>query len=251
VAPKRRPHRPGEPQRVAKLLARTGVGSRRDVERMIADGRVAVAGTVLTSPALNLPSLAEVTVDGKPVEAAAATRLYRFHKPAGCLTTARDPKGRATIHDLLPKDLPRLVTIGRLDFNTEGLLLLTNDGELKRAMELPANALPRRYRVRVHGTISQRALEALAEGVTVDGVRYGPIDASIERRTGSNLWLAVTLTEGKNREIRKVMEHLGVQVTRLIRVGYGPFALDELPVRGVVEITTDAVKTLKERLKLR
>jgi 23S rRNA pseudouridine2605 synthase len=251
MAPERRPHRPGEPQRVAKLLARAGVGSRRDVERMIADGRVAVAGAVLTSPALNLASLAEVTVDGKPVQAAAATRLYRFHKPAGCLTTARDPKGRATIHDLLPKDLPRLVTIGRLDFNTEGLLLLTNDGELKRAMELPANALPRRYRVRVHGTLSQRALEALAEGVTVDGVRYGPIDASIERRSGSNLWLAVTLTEGKNREIRKVMEHLGVQVTRLIRVGYGPFALDELPVRGVDEITTDAVKALKERLKLR
>jgi 23S rRNA pseudouridine2605 synthase len=251
MAPERRPHRPGEPQRVAKLLARAGVGSRRDVERMIADGRVAVAGAVLTSPALNLASLAEVTVDGKPVQAAAATRLYRFHKPAGCLTTARDPKGRATIHDLLPKDLPRLVTIGRLDFNTEGLLLLTNDGELKRAMELPANALPRRYRVRVHGTLSQRALEALAEGVTVDGVRYGPIDASIERRSGSNLWLAVTLTEGKNREIRKVMEHLGVQVTRLIRVGYGPFALDELPVRGVDEITIDAVKALKERLKLR
>ena len=205
---------------------------------------------MLASPALNLASLAGVTLDGQPVAAAGATRLYRFHKPSGCLTTARDPKGRATIYDLLPKELPRLVTIGRLDYNTEGLLLLTNDGELKRAMELPANALPRRYRVRVHGAVSQRALEALAEGVTVEGVRYGPIDAGIERRSGTNLWLHITLTEGKNREIRKVMEHLGVQVTRLIRVGYGPFALDELGVRGVDEIPANGVNALKERLKL-
>jgi 23S rRNA pseudouridine2605 synthase len=241
-------HRPGAPQRIAKLLARAGVGSRRDIERMIAEGRVALAGTVLTSPALNLASLAEVTVDGNPVAAASATRLYCFHKPTGCLTTARDPKGRATIYDLLPKDLPRLVTIGRLDMNTEGLLLLTNDGELKRAMELPANALIRRYRVRVFGNVHPRALEALAEGVTIEGVRYGSINADIEHKSGTYAWLGIAITEGKNREVRKVLEHLGLQVTRLIRVGYGPFELGELPVRGVEQVPDDAVSRLRSRL---
>jgi 23S rRNA pseudouridine2605 synthase len=233
------------------LLARAGVGSRRDVERMIAEGRVAIDGTLLTSPAHNVASLAGVSVDGKPVAAAGATSLYRFHKPAGCLTTARDPKGRATIYDLLPADLPRLVTVGRLDFNTEGLLLLTNDGELKRAMELPANALPRRYRVRVHGNVAQRALEALSEGIAIEGVRYGPIDANVERRSGSNLWLHVVLTEGKNREVRKVMEHLGLTVTRLIRVGYGPFALADLAPRGIAPVPADTVRALNDRLRLR
>jgi len=241
-------HRPGAPQRIAKLLARAGVGSRRDIERMIAEGRVSVAGTVLTSPALNLTSLAEVMVDGNPVSAASATRLYCFHKPTGCLTTARDPKGRATIYDLLPKDLPRLVTIGRLDMNTEGLLLLTNDGELKRAMELPANALIRRYRVRVFGNVHPRALEALAEGVTIEGVRYGSINADIEHKSGTYAWLGISITEGKNREVRKVLEHLGLQVTRLIRVGYGPFELGELPVRGVEQVPDDAVSRLRSRL---
>lgn len=215
---------------------------------MIAEGRVAVAGTVLTSPALNLASLAEVTVDGNPVAVTSATRLYRFHKPTGCLTTARDPKGRATIYDLLPKDLPRLVTIGRLDMNTEGLLLLTNDGELKRAMELPANAFVRRYRVRVFGLVNARQLEALAEGVTIEGVRYGSINADIEHKSGSYSWLLISITEGKNREVRKVLEHLGLQVTRLIRVGYGPFDLDDLPVRGVDQIPDDAVSRLRSRL---
>ncbi len=241
-------HRTGAPQRIAKLLARAGVGSRRDIERMIAEGRVAVAGTVLTSPALNLASLAEVTVDGNPVAVTSATRLYRFHKPTGCLTTARDPKGRATIYDLLPKDLPRLVTIGRLDMNTEGLLLLTNDGELKRAMELPANAFVRRYRVRVFGLVNARQLEALAEGVTIEGVRYGSINADIENKSGSYSWLLISITEGKNREVRKVMEHLGLQVTRLIRVSYGPFDLEDLPVRGVDQIPDDVVSRLRSRL---
>ncbi|MBA4757487.1 MAG: rRNA pseudouridine synthase [Sphingosinicella sp.] len=241
-------HRTGAPQRIAKLLARAGVGSRRDIERMIAEGRVAVAGTVLTSPALNLTSLAEVTVDGNPVAVTSATRLYRFHKPTGCLTTARDPKGRATIYDLLPKDLPRLVTIGRLDMNTEGLLLLTNDGELKRAMELPANAFVRRYRVRVFGAVNARQLEALAEGVTIEGVRYGSINADIEHKSGAYSWLLISITEGKNREVRKVLEHLGLQVTRLIRVSYGPFDLDDLPVRGVDQIPDDAVSRLRSRL---
>ncbi|WP_243446576.1 pseudouridine synthase [Sphingosinicella microcystinivorans] len=233
---------------MAKLLARAGVGSRRDIERMIAEGRVSVEGTALTSPALNLASLDGVTVDGNPVAAASATRLYRFHKPTGCLTTARDPKGRATIYDLLPKDLPRLVTIGRLDMNTEGLLLLTNDGELKRAMELPANALIRRYRVRVFGSVNARALEALAEGVTIEGVRYGSINADIEHKSGAYAWLVITITEGKNREVRKVLEHLGLKVARLIRVSYGPFELEDLPVRGVEQIPDDAVSRLRSRL---
>ncbi|MFD0850540.1 pseudouridine synthase [Sphingosinicella xenopeptidilytica] len=241
-------HRPGAPQRIAKLLARAGVGSRRDIERMIAEGRVSVAGTVLTSPALNLTSLAEVTLDGNPVAAASATRLYFFHKPTGCLTTARDPKGRATIYDLLPKDLPRLVTIGRLDMNTEGLLMLTNDGELKRAMELPANALIRRYRVRVFGSVNARSLEALAEGVTIEGVRYGSINADIEHKSGAYAWLVITITEGKNREVRKVLEHLGLKVARLIRVGYGPFELGELPVRGVDQVPDDIVSRFRSRL---
>jgi len=247
-SPAAQPHKPGAPQRIAKLLARAGVGSRRDIERMIAEGRVSVDGALLTSPALNLASLAGVTVDGNPVAAASATRLYRFHKPTGCLTTARDPKGRATIYDLLPKDLPRLVTIGRLDMNTEGLLLLTNDGELKRAMELPANALVRRYRVRVFGSVNARALEALAEGVTIEGVRYGSINADIEHRSGAYAWLVITITEGKNREVRKVLEHLGLKVARLIRVGYGPFELEDLPVRGVEQIPDDAVSRLRSRL---
>lgn len=247
--PAPRAHKTGEPQRIAKLLARAGVGSRRDVERMIADGRVTVAGQVLATPALNLTSLADVTLDGQAVSAASATRIFRFHKPPGCLTTARDPKGRATIYDILPKDLPRLVTIGRLDMNTEGLLLLTNDGELKRAMELPANALPRRYRVRVFGPIASRQLESLIEGITVDGVRYGPINAEIERRSGANSWISMMLKEGKNREIRKVLEYLGLQVTRLIRTGYGPFELGDLSVRGVDEIQSDTVRHLKINLK--
>nr|WP_184070917.1 pseudouridine synthase [Sphingosinicella soli] len=241
-------HRTGAPQRIAKLLARAGVGSRRDIERMIEEGRIAVSGTVLTSPALNLTSLAAVTVDGNPVAVTSATRLYRFYKPTGCLTTARDPKGRATIYDLLPKDLPRLVTIGRLDMNTEGLLLLTNDGELKRAMELPANALVRRYRVRVFGNVNARSLEALAEGVTIEGVRYGSINADIEHKSGAYAWLVINITEGKNREVRKVMEHIGLQVARLIRVGYGPFELEDLPVRGVEQVPDDLVSRLRSRL---
>ncbi len=244
-------HKPGEPQRIAKLLARAGVASRREVERMIENGRIALDGTVLTSPALNLKSLAGVAVDGKPVEAASDAVMYRFHKPAGCLTTAHDPKGRPTIYDLLPKDLPRLVTVGRLDMNTEGLLLLTNDGELKRAMELPVNALPRRYRVRTFGQVSPRALEDLIDGITIEGVRYGPIDASLDRKSGQYSWLSMQITEGKNREVRNVLEHLGLQVTRLIRTGYGPFELDELAVRGIEAVPAEAVAGLRGHLKLK
>ena len=235
-----------EPQRIAKLLARAGVGSRRDIERFIADGRVAINGTVLTTPAHVIASLDGVTFEGRPVAAIEATRLFRFHKPAGFLTTARDPGGRPTIFDALPPGLPRLVPVGRLDMNTEGLLLLTTDGALKRQLELPSNAVARRYRVRAYGEVTQTILEGLIEGIEIDGMRYGPINADIERRTGRNLWLAITLTEGKNREIRRVLEFLGLQVSRLIRVAYGPFELGDLPARAVEEINPQAIEQLRK-----
>jgi 23S rRNA pseudouridine2605 synthase len=244
----------GKGERIAKLLARAGVGSRRDIERLIAEGRVAVDGTPLATPATLLTSLEGVTVDGRPVAAAEATRLFLFNKPAGVLTAARDPSGRPTIYDILPDDLPRLVPVGRLDLNTEGLLLLTNDGELKRALELPANAVPRTYRVRAMGRVTQPALEALALGTTIDGVRYGPVDASIDRRAsagGANLWLTMTLTEGKNREVRRLCEALGLKVSRLIRTHYGPFALGDLPVRAVSEAPAGAILSLTRSLKAR
>ena len=237
------------PQRIAKLLARAGIASRRDIERMITEGRIALNGEVLTTPATLLTDLSGVTVDGKPVAEPEPTRLFLFHKPAGCLTTARDPKGRRTIYDILPKDLPRLQPIGRLDMNTEGLLLLTTDGELKRALELPVNAVERRYRVRVYGRVEQSALESLSEGVTIEGVRYGSILADLERRTGANAWLTMTLTEGKNREVRRVAEHLGLKVTRLIRTAYGPFSLGDSEPGDIVEASPGDVAKLQKRLK--
>ncbi len=236
VVTKRPEPREDGPQRIAKLLARAGIASRRDVERMIAEGRVAIGGEVLTTPATLLESLDGVTVDGKAVAKPGAARLYRFYKPAGTLTAARDPKGRPTIYDKLPDGLPRLMPIGRLDFNTEGLLLLTNDGELKRQLELPSTGVPRVYRARAFGTVSQDQLEDLAEGVTIDGVRYGSIDANLERRTGRNCWIEMTLTEGKNREVRRVLEYLGMQVNRLIRVAYGPFTVEHLEPGRIVEV---------------
>lgn len=241
---------PDKAERINKLLARAGVASRRDIEKMIAEGRIKYKDQVIQQPAPLLRTLDEVTVDGHPVAAARATRLFLFHKPAGCLTTARDPKGRPTVFDLLPKDLPRLLTVGRLDMNTEGLLLLTNDGALKRALELPSNAVERQYRVRAHGTVTQHMLEALATGITVEGVHYGPILADIERRTGANVWLAMRLKEGKNREIRRVLEYLGLQVTRLIRVSYGQYHLADLPARGIVEVDPAAVQRLQSQFRL-
>ena len=227
-------------ERIAKLLARAGVASRREVERMIADGRVAIDGKVLDTPATIIPHLRGVTVDGKPVAKADRTRLFAFHKPTGLITAERDPKGRPTIYtalrNALPKDAGRVMPVGRLDLNTEGLLLLTNDGEFKRAMELPASGIPRTYRARTFGEVRQEQLEELMDGVTIDGMRYGPIDANMERRTGRNQWIELTITEGKNREIRRVLEHLELQVSRLIRIGYGPFALDDLPRGAAVEI---------------
>jgi 23S rRNA pseudouridine2605 synthase len=243
------PPPPPSGQRIAKLLARAGIASRREIERMIADGRVAIDGKVLTTPATVLASLKGVTVDGQPVKAAPPARVFLFHKPAGVLTAERDPKGRKTIYDVLPKGLPRLVPVGRLDLNTEGLLLLTTDGELKRALELPSNGVSRSYRARAYGQISQAQLEDLIEGVEIDGVRYGSIDANLERRTGANVWIEMTLNEGKNREVRRVLEHLGLKVSRLIRTAYGPFALLDLPAGQVVEADRNAVARLAKSLK--
>jgi 23S rRNA pseudouridine2605 synthase len=203
---------------------------------MIAEGRVAIGGAKVETPATLLASLHGVTVDGRPVKAPAPARLFRYHKPAGLLTAERDPKGRPTIYDRLPPGLPRAVPVGRLDLNTEGLLLLTTDGELKRQLELPSSKVERTYRARAFGEVSQEQLETLIQGVEIDGIRYGPIDANLERRTGRNAWIELRLTEGKNREVRRVLEHLGLKVSRLIRVAYGPFELGDLPAGGVVEV---------------
>lgn len=229
--------RPAEgEQRIAKLMARAGVASRRESERLIAEGRVKLNGKPVETPATLLKSLAGVTVDDSPVGAAEAMRLFLFHKPAGCLTAERDPKGRKTIYDVLPGGLPRVLPIGRLDLNTEGLLLLTNDGEFKRMMELPATGVERSYRARAFGDISQDQLEGLISGITIDGVHYGRIDANLERRTGRNQWIEMTLTEGKNREVRRVLEHFGLTVSRLLRTRYGPFRLGDLEKGEVGEV---------------
>lgn len=235
--------------RIAKLLARAGVASRREIERMIEEGRVARDGAVVDTPATLLASLHGVTVDGNPVAEPAPARLFLFHKPVGVLTTERDPHGRPTIYDRLPKDLPRLVPVGRLDLNTEGLLLLTTDGGLKRQLELPATGVQRAYRARAYGAVSQAQLEELIDGIEIDGVRYGSIDANLERRTGANTWVELILTEGKNREVRRVLEHLGLQVNRLIRTRYGPFVLGDLHVGGVGEVRVADLVAFRQSLK--
>ncbi len=236
-----------EGERIAKVIARAGLCSRREAEQWIAAGRVGVDGRVLDSPALNVKPGQVVTVDGQPLPAAEPPRLFRYHKPKGVMTTAHDPEGRKTLYDTLPEGLPRLMPIGRLDLNSEGLLLLTNDGELKRRLELPSTGWLRRYRVRVFGTPADAALQALGRGVTVNGVAYGPIQAKLERVQGSNAWLTVALREGKNREVRNVMQHLGHEVSRLIRTGYGPFQLGNLEPRAIEEVRP---KVLKEQLGL-
>jgi 23S rRNA pseudouridine2605 synthase len=233
---------PREGERIAKRLARAGLCSRRDAERWIAQGRVAVDGRVLTSPAVNVTQASRITVDGDPIPEKTPTRLWRYHKPRGLLTTHRDPEGRPTIFDELPQELPRVITIGRLDLNSEGLLLLTNDGALARKLELPATGWIRRYRVRVHGTVDPQALAGLAQGVTVEGVRYGAVKAQLDRQQGENAWLTMALAEGKNREVRRICEHLGWQVNRLIRVAYGPFQLGLLEPGGVEEVSARVVK---------
>jgi 23S rRNA pseudouridine2605 synthase len=233
------------PERIAKLLARAGMCSRRDAERWITEGRVSVDGHVLTTPAVTVTTANEIRVDGRPLPAPERPRLWRYHKPAGLVTSHRDEKGRPTVFDALPKDLPRLVSIGRLDLNSEGLLLLTNDGALARRLELPSTGWVRRYKVRVHGEVEEKRLASLEKGMTIDGVSYGPIRASLERRQGSNAWIAVALREGKNREVRRVLEHLGFQVTRLIRLSYGPFQLGNLARGAVAEVPK---KVLAEQL---
>lgn len=216
---------------------------------MIAEGRIALNGEKLTTPATLLENLQGVTVDGQPVKPPAASRLYLFYKPAGCLTAASDPKGRPTIYDKLPPNLPRLIPIGRLDFMTEGLLLLTNDGELKRQLELPKTGVVRRYRARAFGDVTQAQLEALAEGVTIDGFRYGSIDANLERRTGRNCWIELSLTEGKNREVRNVLAYLGLQVSRLIRTSYGPFTAEGMAPGDVGEVQREDLFRFRQTLK--
>jgi 23S rRNA pseudouridine2605 synthase len=216
---------------------------------MIAEGRVALNGEKLTTPATLLEDLGGVSVDGKPVRPAAATRLFRFYKPQRAITAAHDPKGRPTIYDKLPPGLPRLMPVGRLDFMTEGLLLLTNDGELKRQLELPRTAVVRTYRARAFGHVSQEQLERLAEGIMIDGIRYGSINANLERRTGSNCWIEMSLTEGKNREVRRVLAHLGLQVSRLIRTAYGPFTVEDLDPGGVDEIDQAELEGFRRSLK--
>lgn len=239
--------------RIAKLLARAGIASRREIERMIADGRVAIDGKPVDTPATFLTDLKGVTVDGKPVAAPEPTRLFAFHKPTGLITAERDPMGRPIIYsalvNALPKRTPRLMPIGRLDLNTEGLLLLTNDGELKREMELPSSGIPRIYRARTFGDVTQEQLEELIDGISIDGVNYGPIDANLERSTGRNQWIEVSITEGKNREVRKVLEHLGLQVSRLIRTAYGPFELEDLPRGRAREIRKHELGKFRSRLK--
>ncbi|AUW58667.1 pseudouridine synthase [Sphingobium sp. SCG-1] len=238
-----------EPQRIAKLLARAGIASRREIERMIEEGRIAINGEAVTTPATLLTNLQGVIVDGKLVDAPEPTRLFLFHKPSGYLTTERDPKGRPTIYDRLPAGLPRVMPIGRLDMTTEGLLLLTTDGEFKRQMELPSTGVERSYRARAHGNVSQAQLEELVMGVEIDGIRYGRIEANLERRTGTNQWIEMTLTEGKNREVRRVLEYLGLEVNRLIRTRYGVFELTDLPVGDVYEVRQHDLAQFRKTLK--
>ena len=232
---------PPQGERIAKYLARAGIASRREIERLIEAGEVSVNGKVLSSPAVKVTGRERIKVRGRPVSAPEATRLWRYHKPAGLITTTSDPAGRRTIFDELPKSLPRLMTVGRLDLTTEGLLLLTNDGELARFLELPASGLERTYRVRAHGTVTPDKLATLKAGIRVDGISYQPILAVLDRETGANAWLTVTLTEGKKREVRRALEAVGLTVNRLIRVRYGPFELGALKPGQVEEVGAEAL----------
>lgn len=244
---------PKRTERIAKAMARAGIASRREVERLIGLGKVAVNGKILDTPATLVTRDDVITVDGKPIGAAQATRVWRYHKPAGLVTSHGDPQGRPTVFDALPSGLPRVISVGRLDLNTEGLLILTNDGELSRALELPSTELVRQYRARARGRITQAELDKLKDGVTVDGVRYGPIEATLDKakekadpneRGPANLWISVSITEGKNREVRKVLESVGLTVNRLIRLAYGPFQLGTLPVGSVEEVGPRVIREL-------
>ncbi len=243
---------PKRSERIAKAMARAGIASRREVERLIGLGKVAVNGKILDTPATLVTRDDVITVDGKPIGSAQATRVWRYHKPAGLVTSHNDPMGRPTVFDALPSGLPRVISVGRLDLNTEGLLLLTNDGELSRALELPSTDLVRHYRARARGKTTQEKLDTLKNGVTVDDVTYGPIEATLDKakesaegeRGPANLWISVSITEGKNREVRKVLEHLGLTVNRLIRLAYGPFQLGTLPVGSVEEVGPRVIREM-------
>ncbi len=237
--------RTAEGDRIAKVIARAGVCSRREAEKLIADGRVTLDGEKVTTPAIRVGENHVVAVDGKPLAEPEATRLWRYHKPVGLVTTHKDPEGRSTVFNALPRSLPRVVSVGRLDVNSEGLLLLTNDGSLARWLELPSAGWSRRYRVRLFGKVSQNDFERLAQGVTIDGVKYGPVIADLERSKGMYSWASVTLKEGKNREVKRLMEHLGLKVARLIRVQFGPFHLGQL---GESEVDEIPAKIWREQL---
>ncbi|QTC92376.1 pseudouridine synthase [Brevundimonas goettingensis] len=245
------PEEPKRTERIAKAMARAGIASRREVERLIGLGKVAVNGRILDTPATLVTRDDVITVDGKPIAAVQATRVWRYNKPVGLLTSHNDPGGRPTVFDSLPAGLPRVISVGRLDINTEGLLLLTNDGELSRALELPTTALVRQYRARARGRITQATLDTLKDGVTVDGVRYGPVEATIDKAKtnedggqSANLWISVQISEGKNREVRKVLESVGLTVNRLIRLAYGPFQLGTLPSGAVEEVGPRVIREL-------
>lgn len=236
---------PGE--RIAKVIARRGHASRRGAEALIAEGRVAVNGKPITSPALNVTAADTITLDGAPLSEAQAPRLWRYHKPAGLMTTTKDDKGRDTIFDNLPEDMPRVISVGRLDMNSEGLLLLTNDGDIKRKLELPSTGWLRRYRVRIHGKPDEATFRPLREGLTLDGERFQPMQITLDRQQGANAWVTVGLREGKNREIRRAMQAIGLAVNRLIRISYGPFQLAELKPGAVEEIRQ---KIMRDQLGL-
>jgi 23S rRNA pseudouridine2605 synthase len=251
----RRPARPGagaakpegsipdeaKPERIAKVMARAGLCSRRDAEKWIEAGRVKVNGKLIVSPALNVAPGDKVEVDGSPLPDREQARLWRYHKPSGLVVSHRDEKDRSSVFDKLPEEMPRVISIGRLDINTEGLLLLTNDGELARVLELPATGWIRRYRVRAHGEVEQPALDALKGGLNVEGVQYGPIEATLDKQQGGNAWLTISLREGKNREVKRICEHLGLKVNRLIRTSFGPFQLGELPRGQVDEVSAKVI----------
>ncbi len=236
--------REGKKERIAKFLARAGVASRRDSERLIEAGRVMLNGAKVVHPATLVNAADILTVDGKPVVAPAETRLWRYHKPAGLVTTARDPEGRPTVFSRIPEAIGRVISVGRLDINTEGLLLLTNDGELARYLEHPAQAISRTYRIRAHGIATPAALARLARGITIDGVEYRPVRTMVDRQQGTNCWLTMTLKEGKNREIKRLLEEIGLQVTRLIRTSYGPFELGNLEPNTVDEVAPRSLRGL-------
>ena len=234
---------PEEPQRIAKYLARAGVASRRDAEKLIEAGRIKVNGKTLDTPAFKVTSKDKVLFDDKPVAAKQPARLWRYHKPTGLVTSHKDEKGRLTVFDSLPKELGRVISVGRLDLNSEGLLLLTNDGELARKLEHPKTGFSRRYRARAYGRVTQDQLDTLQDGIKIDGIMTGPIEAMLDSQKGDNCWVSVTIREGKNREVRRAMEHLGLRVNRLIRVSYGPFMLSDLKAGETQEIKLKELQT--------